>query len=191
MKYTIWYIIMPDRFTHIDPPSSVSVKNAYLPLDGTFVLNQKQLAYCAKPISWVGNAAIACLIVGLGAAVLQADIWVLVSLTSALSVFGTFYVFGYGMLYRYQKREKNRQLELDNETQMLYYQSPEQQFLFKKEQVVLCVWKRSLLFPYRVDEVCIHLEGGQEIRCSNLLIASRDLLLWLRAPLVTQYKWFI
>ncbi|MEL7532302.1 MAG: hypothetical protein AAFN10_13375 [Bacteroidota bacterium] len=191
MKYTIWYTIMPHRFTHIDPPSPVSVKSTSLPLDGTFVLNQKQLAYCAQPISWVGNAAILCLIVGLAAALLQADIRLIISLTSALSVFEAFYAFGYWMLYRYLKREENKELELDNETQMLYYQSPKQQLLFKKEQVILCVWKRSLLFPYRVDEVCIHLEGGQEIRCSNLLIESRDLLLWLKSPLVTQYKWLM
>jgi len=180
---------MPHRFTHIDPPSPVSVKTAGLPLEGTFVLNQKQLAYCAEPIAWVGRTAIGCLLLGLGAAILQADVRLLISLTSALSVLGIFYVFGYWMLYRYLKRDEVKQLELDSDTQLLHYQSPKQQLLFQREQVILCVWKRSLLFPYRVDEVCLHLEGGQEIRCSNLLIDSRDLILWLKAPLVTQYKW--
>lgn len=182
---------MPSRFTHIDPSSSVQDYSTSDTLEGTFVLDPKLVAHCAQPISWVGQAAIGCLILGLGAALLQADIRVLISLTSTVSVLGGFYALGYGMLYRYLRQERAKSLELDDDSKLIHYQTPDKRLLFQKDQVVLCEWNRSLLFPYRVDEVIIHLEGGEELRCSNLLIESRDLLHWLKAPTVSRYKWFI
>ncbi|MFK7921598.1 MAG: hypothetical protein AB8H47_06550 [Bacteroidia bacterium] len=182
---------MSSRFTHIDPSHSVEYRSSTQVLEGTFALDPKLVAYCAQPISWVGQAAIACLIIGLGAVALQADIQILISLTTALSVLGGFYVLGYTMLYRYLRQERAKSIELDDETELIHYQTPEKRLLFQKEQVILCEWNRSLLFPYRVDEVIIHLEGGEELSCSNLLIEPTELLRWLQAPILSRYRWFI
>lgn len=182
---------MSQRFTHIEPQGPVRYTTTSPVVEGVFALDPRQVAYCAQPIKMIGMAALSLIGLGLIAAAFGMDQSIMIVLTSSVCAFGSFYIVGQLMLYRYLHQEQSKRIELDEETKLLHYQSLKEQLLFQREQVILCVWKRSLLFPYRVDEVCIHLEGGKEISCSNLLIEPRDLLLWLKAPLVREYKWFM
>ncbi|MEL6591123.1 MAG: hypothetical protein AAFQ68_13625 [Bacteroidota bacterium] len=173
-------------------PTNASV-DQYIasPLEGEYRLDTQRLAHCEEPIQLIGNTALVFLTLGLLMIFLPVDPRILISLTSAVFTLGVFYMLGQGMLYRYVAQAKQQWIDLDSETGLIHYRDADEELLFERQQVILCEWRRSLLFPYRVDEVRLYLEGGKEIRCSNLVLESPDLILWLQAPLLERFCWFL
>ncbi|MEM7656677.1 MAG: hypothetical protein AAF399_11150 [Bacteroidota bacterium] len=106
--------------------------------------------------------------------------------------FAPFFIPGLVYYFRFLKRERGVELELDSYHDWIkYYHEPSgTHLLFQSEQVESCTLHLSLIFPYKVDFLSLQLVGGPCVHISSLIISPEEMLERFPIPYEIQKRMF-
>lgn len=154
-----------------------------------YSLDTERLQRSLEPFRWIAWANLA--LVGVGAVLsLFSGMTTFVEVLATLvGVGGLFYLTGLLFLYPIYQRDKSLELELDFDTGFIHYKSATENLLFHRDQVQVCEWQEYLLFPHRIDQVTLYLEGERTLKISNLIIDPIYLINWLQSGYVPRQYW--
>ncbi len=93
-------------------------------------------------------------------------------------VFAPFYLPGLYHYYQYLSRDQHSEIELDSRHGLIKFTNASRQenLLFHVSQIQSCRVHYSILFPYRIDRLTLHLSGGRQLHISGLVVPPLELL---------------
>lgn len=105
-------------------------------------------------------------------------------------IFAPMYVPGLYFYAMYYERDRYTELEVDSKNELIKYRGQEQHLLFHKSQVERCEIHLSMLFPYQLDYLTLHLKGGQQVHVSSLVIDPKWMVRWFESQPTVTRAWF-
>ena len=105
-------------------------------------------------------------------------------------MFLPFYIPGLYYYYAYAEKEKNTVVELDRKHELIQYTNEEVNLLFHKNQVLYGEIFVSVVLPYEVDFLVLHLRGGGKVIISSLVIEPRKIARLMNIPCTIKRKFF-
>lgn len=107
-------------------------------------------------------------------------------------VFAPFYIPGLYHYYQYLARDRHTEVELDSRQQLIQYSNPTRQenILFHASQIEHCAVHCSILFPYRIDRLCLTLRGGRQLHISGLVVSPHEFLARFDLPHRVEHRLF-
>lgn len=105
-------------------------------------------------------------------------------------MFLPFYIPGLFYYYTCAEKEKNTVLELDRKHDLIQYTNEELNLLFHKNQVLYGEIYISVVLPYEVDFLVLHLRGGEKVVISSLVIEPRKIARLMNIPCTIKRNFF-
>ncbi|MEL6671434.1 MAG: hypothetical protein AAFR61_04555 [Bacteroidota bacterium] len=106
--------------------------------------------------------------------------------------FAPFYLPGLYLYNKYLQAEQGTCLEIDTKHGFIQYLHRERKenILFHPQQIDRLVMHASMMLPYRLDYLTIHLKGGQQVHISGLIAEPEEILRHIRRPFQVRKRWF-
>jgi hypothetical protein len=159
------------------------------PYSDSYRINPALMKPLLEPFQWLALTNFLLIGLGIFLSLFTEMESVITVITTMVAVGGLFYLLGVFSIFLVYQRDRNLIFELDHQNGLMHYKNARENLLFHRDQVLICEWHQNLLFPYRVDQLTLHLKGERSITISNLVIDPTLLLTWVEATYVHRQHW--
>ena len=154
--------------------------------------NSTEKALFIWPFQLISYASIIMIVVGLGVWLYGGEQTICQALALIQLFFAPFYFPGVIMYRKYFKKEQSVTLDIDTKDGFIQYQhlGRRENILFHPQQIERLEMHASMMLPYRLDYLSIHLKGGKKVHISGLIAEPEEIIRHIRRPFMVKKHLF-